>query len=353
VKHSKVLFILTGITLFSGSLAGGIVVDHTCTDVSKIPLSYLDSVRELDILFYHRFIGDSILLGFDDLIAEDPLRYEIEIIRDMNIGWFVENNGIGHRAFGGFYPDNKCVIFNEFMREEHFSDVADIAFFKFSVEDFVYKSWWCDIPADSIWFTFYKPTMEALERDFPEVAFVWWTAPLSDRWGNEEKEVYNTLVRNYCTNSDKILFDLADIESHDTLGQPVRDVDGFEALFPGYGDDGTLLNDLGQRIIASGLWWLFAEIVGWNGSVTEKVVPDRLVLNVDLVAGLIRYKLPSAGYVELCIYDASGREVVRMVNGIKTPGEYSISLDRLSTGIYFCILEGYGQVTTGKIIVID
>ncbi|MBD3286727.1 T9SS type A sorting domain-containing protein [candidate division WOR-3 bacterium] len=354
VKHGRITaaILISGILTSSGILGARILIDHTCTDASRIPLSVLDSVRQLDILFYHRFIGDSIMVGFEDLYGENPSRYDIDIAYEMNIGWFSGNSGIGHKSFGGYYPDVKSANFDELMREQHFTDAVDIAFFKFSVRDFICKDWWGDIPADTIWHGFYKPTMDALEHDFPDVTFVWWTAPLSDRWGNDEKEIFNSLVRDYCADNQRILFDIADIESHDTLGQPVHDVEGFEAMFPGYGDDGILPNDYGQKLIASAMWWLFAQIAGWNGGVTEEVNANSPELRLDHEDGSIHYTMPADGHINLAIYDAAGRMISKPVCGFSTSGSHRVYWNKqgLNTGVYFARLRFEQEIRVSKII---
>lgn len=247
------------------SLYSQIIIDHTCTDASQIPQSYLDLTRERDVLFCHKSIGTNIMDGIADLAAQDPTRYSINTTYDMNVGWFSSNDGLGHKTSGhNYHPGHKCSTFNNDIRDANFGMVVEIAFFKFCVVDFICKDWWGDMRADSIWSEYYKPTMEALERDYPDVCFVWWSAPLSDRWGNDEKEIFNTLTRDYCESNGKILFDIADIESHDTLGEFADDVDGYEAMWAGYATDGTHLNKMGRKKVASAFWWLFARISRWN-----------------------------------------------------------------------------------------
>jgi spore germination protein YaaH len=54
----------------------------------------------------------------------------------------------------------------------------------------------------------------------------------------------------------------------------------------------------------------------------------------------IRYQIPSTRFVILRVYDALGREVETLVDGMKNRGEYSVEFGAkgLSSGVYFCRL---------------
>jgi hypothetical protein len=74
----------------------------------------------------------------------------------------------------------------------------------------------------------------------------------------------------------------------------------------------------------------------------------------------IRFDLSVSGPARLSIFDASGREVRRLLDDVLRTGPASIRWDRRSdqgalvpNGIYFVRLEHEGQVDTGKMIVID
>ena len=78
--------------------------------------------------------------------------------------------------------------------------------------------------------------------------------------GNAEKAAFNQAVRDYCAANDCVLFDIADIESHDPSGNSEMDGEGNEACWSGYVTDGAHLNETGRQRVASALWWLFAQL---------------------------------------------------------------------------------------------
>ena len=120
-------------------------------------------------------------------------------------------------------------------------------------------------------FTTYRETLRALQQDFPDVAFVHSTVPLtteagrlarwktrlggSDRFGQAEnvaRERLNTLIRQEY--GDDLLFDLAAVESTAPDGTRAGGRFGgqpYLVLHPGYAVDEGHLNDLGATTAAA------------------------------------------------------------------------------------------------------
>ena len=94
----------------------------------------------------------------------------------------------------------------------------------------------------------------------PDTILVWWTAPLttqSDARGLASFAEFNGYVRAYVNANGGVLFDIADIESHDSAGNPITK-NGLEAMAGEYSTDRAHLNATGRRRVASALWWLLA-----------------------------------------------------------------------------------------------
>lgn len=68
----------------------------------------------------------------------------------------------------------------------------------------------------------------------------------------------------------------------------------------------------------------------------------------------IMYSIPKMGLVKLRIFDILGKEVMTLVNEIKTAGDYGIDFDgrSLSSGIYFYKLEAGDFVATKKMMLV-
>lgn len=71
-------------------------------------------------------------------------------------------------------------------------------------------------------------------------------------------------------------------------------------------------------------------------------------------ATVINYQVPEAGHVTLKVYDVMGKEIVTLIDGVKTKGSYNVnfSMDQyhLASGIYFCRLSAGKNVVTTKMI---
>jgi hypothetical protein len=64
---------------------------------------------------------------------------------------------------------------------------------------------------------------------------------------------------------------------------------------------------------------------------------------------IISYQLPTAGHVDLRVYDVLGREVAVLVNGVQTAGTHSVTFNAssLATGVYMYRLTS-GSMTDVK-----
>jgi len=68
----------------------------------------------------------------------------------------------------------------------------------------------------------------------------------------------------------------------------------------------------------------------------------------------IRYYLPESCFVTLLLYSVTGERVATLVNSAKAAGEYTreFNAGALSSGVYFCRLEGCGHTYTRKLVVL-
>ncbi len=132
---------------------------------------------------------------------------------------------------------------------------------------FCYEDWW-----ENDW-TIYRDAMLQLEVSYPNKTFIWWTMPVmtADSYNiqNNQCEIiqnFNTNIRAYALNNNKILFDVADIESHDANGNLCYS--GCESMCTEYanGGSGGHPNPTVSLPLGKGIWWLMARIGGWDGN---------------------------------------------------------------------------------------
>ena len=214
----------------SDSSGVGFVIDHTYADLNSLPDDAIKSAREVRSVLRHASVGGNISAGLNDLQGiDDKYNYSAFAFSDRgNPGW---------RA--------KVDDLDAFVAE-HLSEYA------------VFSQKFCFIDEDANW-RYYRDHMEALEAAYPDKGFVWWTMPIRTD-GSALRDAYNIKVRNYCLANGKILFDIADIESHDPAGHPIRD-GRYEAMYSGYSSDGGHLDETtGRQRVATAYWWLMARL---------------------------------------------------------------------------------------------
>ncbi|MBI2899540.1 MAG: hypothetical protein HYY17_05105 [Planctomycetes bacterium] len=247
-------------TLLALALAQ-IVVDHRCVDEQDraIPQEWLDRGRKLRVLFGHQSVGGNVIEGLAALAESKPARYAIEVGSGVEPAWFDEHSGLLDFEVGeNENPRGKIDHFRRKLSKEGFGKKADVATMKLCWVDFGES----ETEAKAV-FERHRETMASLAKEFPKVRLVWWTAPLADG-GNRGRHAYNRLVREHCRARDAVLFDLADIESHDPQGKEHLE-DGVPAIQPKYTEDGGHLNGTAQGRVARAFWWLLARIAGWSG----------------------------------------------------------------------------------------
>jgi hypothetical protein len=228
------------------------IIDHTTTDPVSLSPAQLHAARQLVTLFAHKSIGNNILEGLADLQAQDPTRYTIPVTYSSGT-----QPGINHTMPGSNgQPLTKTSAFSTLVQSGH-----DPAFMKFCTGDVPCVQG--DTPIGTMW-TEYRDTMETLIQSHPDTTLVWWTIPIiandhSRAHCNQEMAWFNDQVRAHVAVNGGVLFDIADIESHDPDGNPVT-WNGIEAGWPGWTSDGAHLNEAGRQRVAGAIWYLLARV---------------------------------------------------------------------------------------------
>jgi len=231
--------------------------------VSAISTEELASAAEQRVFFGHMSVGKNVLSGmrevYDTKVVAAPEM--IEIKRGEAAPQPTGNSGvIVHSLIGtNRDPEGKLANFDAALRGGLAGQV-NVALLKFCYIDI---RWDTDVEA---LFERYKTTLDALERDYPDVTFVHVTTPLTTgpssikdhiralfgRDDNAVRERYNALLR--AAYSSDQLFDLAAVES------TAPDGTTSDSLYAGYSSDGAHLNAGGSSAAAVELLRLLARI---------------------------------------------------------------------------------------------
>ncbi len=231
----------------------------------------LKAIEGKRIYFGHQSVGNNILDGIRDILAQAP-DVHLNVVK-YAAGWtsqdsFFAQSGIGRNGL----PNTKCDAFKNIIGALDSSTAVDIALMKFCFADFT--------PQTNVqeMFEYYQRTIDTLKSRYPRTTFVHVTAPLlrkeaflkrtvkailgrpdHSEESNAKVNEFNKLLRQRYHGDP--LFDLATIES--TYPDGARETAGADTLYtlvPEYTSDGGHLNELGRVVVARGLIRTLAKV---------------------------------------------------------------------------------------------
>lgn len=251
-----------------------ITIDHTCTDISKIPDKWINKVKELlNIHYAHTSHGEQIIVGLERLSQASAKHTtgagELFQAASKYSFWYENCNipsSTNHLTMmDGQYYDNYCETYVEeylYWETDYGMNITRSVLNSFNVNISLWA--WCSqqdyySQAET---QKYLDNMSQLEKEFPDVSFIYMT-------GNAQSAEQNRLdrnnqVRNYCKNNKKILFDFADLDCWYNGQQHTED--GIPTQHPRYvGDQAGHTTYESCKNKAKAFWWLLARIAGWDG----------------------------------------------------------------------------------------
>ena len=217
------LFFMFYINLFAGERTTPLVINHTCTDITKIPQSWIEAAKDnLHIAYGHTSHGSQVADGMTGLItfANNGGR-GLELPENI----FAWNNGgtngaldLHDNALGGdvgYYPDwvnNTRKYLGEADESGRGKSNPDVNVIMWS---------WCgqvsDKYAAGTLNSEYIEPMTQLESEYFAVTFIYMTGHM-DYWDDANNKAANQVIRDYCMANNKVLFDFAEIECYDPDG---------------------------------------------------------------------------------------------------------------------------------------
>jgi hypothetical protein len=323
------------IVLLLSQMAGAqyIIADHNTVDLTKIPDTALPPAANLRVMLRRASVGGNISDGLDALQTENA-KY------DRSHWVFYDRGNPGWEA--------KITDFISFtIANESNYDVFSMKF--------------CFIDPDAV-FQSYRDSLLYLENRYPNKIIVWWTIPIETS-GNTNRQLFNDSVRAYTMAHGKILFDMADIESHNVAGIKLVDGSNRELMCSEWTSDGGHLSSDGARRVASVWWWLMARVAGWNGTTeVEKQGESPRVFSISQnypnpfnPTTTIEFSLAEKSKVLLKVYDLLGHEVATLVDGELQAGivhRVPFSASKFSSGVYFYRLEAGRCAQIRKLILL-
>lgn len=238
--------------------AGEIAIGYSnCQTVASLSQTTITQIAQLRWYFAHASVGQNMRDGVGDLHALDAPHYPLVTKAEDNVPPAATTNSVIYeynRGNPGWYA--KITNFTDCVQNGWRFPLVNLAVNKFC---------YIDQTADA---ATYLNAMRALETNYPETVFAYMTMPLTTELNtnNYLRSVFNETVRAWVATNNCVLFDIADIESHDTNGVAQTYLYSgrtCERLFSGYTTDGGHLNDagnVGRDLVAKGYYALAAAL---------------------------------------------------------------------------------------------
>ena len=273
-KIGSLLIILPFLTLFI-SCNGGEMPEHKIQfpSIKDIPASKWEKLAQKKIYFGHMSVGYNILDGVRDIMKENS-QVKLNIVETTDKANFKEALFAHSKVGKNRDPQSKIDAFKGFL-EGGIGENADIAFLKCCYLDFM-----PDTDVQKV-FSEYRDAMSHLKMEYPEIAFIHVTVPLTARqsgikaWikkligrpvrgvdDNIKRNQFNELLRQEYDGKGPI-FDLEKIESTYPDGRRMlfeKDGKNYYSMVPEYTHDGGHLNETGRRKVAEQLLILLSNL---------------------------------------------------------------------------------------------
>jgi hypothetical protein len=253
----------TGESNGEGGFDEGFVIDHQCTDLSKIPDEWITQVKETwNIHYAHTSHGEQITVGLNQISSGNS-----------TYGFHSAHCQVPATLNGISLMDGQYIQQDAYCETYITPDLYWESTYGLNITRWVLNNrntnislwaWCCQLDYYSETETAnYLNKLSQLESEFPQVIFIYMTGNAQSTEVNRYQR--NNQIREYCRNNNKILFDFADLDCWYNGEQYLEG--GIPVEHPHYhGDQAGHTTFESCMNKARAFWWLLARLSGWDGT---------------------------------------------------------------------------------------
>ncbi len=272
-----------------------IIINHNSINLAKVPEEWIVKAKEkFKIAYSHTSHGSQIVTGMKALSSYSDSSVSLKnVVASLPISFTYSSWGFATGVFFADYWGDEAEGYDLGHNGDLTWSNATKMLLSRNGNDRNVVMWsWCGGVSDNDerGIKAYLDAMNKLEKDYPDIKFIYMTGHLDGTGVNGNLHKRNEQIRIYCEKNGKILFDFADIESYDPNGKYFLDRgadDGCNYDSGNWAEQWIGANSDSElaRLAKSGnceecahsqrlncimkgraFWYMMARMAGWNGN---------------------------------------------------------------------------------------